>query len=105
MARSPVTVDALITRLERLARHPNRYQRLGGAMALQRAVRYLRDETALVRKYALRLLETALTSLRASHADVAGFATADLLSRLIDAVVKVIIKYLDRGMDQAELLK
>jgi hypothetical protein len=44
MERSPVMAEALLTRLERLARHPNRYRRLGGAMALLKSLRFLRDE-------------------------------------------------------------
>lgn len=44
MGRSPVVAEALLTRLERLARHPNRYRRLGGAMALLQALTFLRRE-------------------------------------------------------------
>jgi len=44
MERSPVMAEALLTRLERLALHPNRYRRLGGAMALLQTLKFLRDE-------------------------------------------------------------
>ena len=44
VARSPVMAEALLTRLERLVRHPNRYRRLGGAMALLQSTKKMRDE-------------------------------------------------------------
>ena len=46
LTRSPVMAEALLTRLERLARHPNRYRRLGGAMALLQATKKMRDEVS-----------------------------------------------------------
>jgi hypothetical protein len=44
-----------------------RYKRLGGALALQHCLRHLREESGLIDHYILELLETAMTSLRASQ--------------------------------------
>ena len=58
-------------------------------MALQRVFRHLREETGLVDLYVLRLLHTVALALRASRSDPPGFGTTNILSRLVDAFVKV----------------
>ena len=115
MASSPVAVEALLSRLERLARHPNRCYRVGGALALGQSVRYLREETALVRLYALRLLQTTLVALRLGHrgqeeegGEEEGGGEeeeGEVVGKVVDALVKLLCRYLGGGMDHAELLK
>jgi len=89
MAKDPLSVEGLLTRLFSLARHPNRYKRLGAAMGLQYAIRHIREETALTHLYILQILHTAMLSLQYSHVDNEGLGTVDLFSRLVDSALKV----------------
>ena len=108
MTTSPVGVASLMARLERMARHPRRSFRIGGALALRLSVRYLREETTLVRLYALRLLQGGLEGLRvgrrAAEEEKEDEEEKEEFKKLVDVCLAVIPRYLRRGMDNAELL-
>lgn len=99
MASSPVGIVALLRRLTALAKHPDRFRRLGAGLALQHVIRHIRNESSLVKKFMLELFHTALVSLKLAHRDPPHFATINVAERVIDTAIKAITFYSTRQYD------
>ncbi|CAM9566377.1 unnamed protein product, partial [Ectocarpus sp. 13 AM-2016] len=101
----PVAVDALLTRVFSLATHPDKNRRLGGLMAFNQLCRPLREETALLNRYALRLLHVALISLRRAHHDHSALGVADAASSAVDRALRVVHESITEKGDRGDLLR
>ncbi|CAM9272339.1 unnamed protein product [Hapterophycus canaliculatus] len=105
LAEGPVAVDALLTRVFALATHPDKNRRLGGLMAFNQLCRPLREETALLDRYALRLLHVALISLRRAHHDHSALGVADAASSAVDRALRMVHESVAHKGDRADLLR
>ncbi|CAM9416079.1 unnamed protein product, partial [Phaeothamnion confervicola] len=100
----PIAVDALLIRLYSMLNHPDRHRRLGGAVAFNEFYMHLREETPLVKRYALQLLHAALSSVRRAHCDHTALGVADAAARLVDHGLRIVVHSVVRGADSADLL-
>jgi hypothetical protein len=63
-ARHPASVDAMMARMTVLAAHPASEKRMAAVAVFSKIYRNLREETALVHKYAMNVLYLLLKALR-----------------------------------------
>ncbi|CAN0359704.1 unnamed protein product, partial [Ectocarpus sp. 8 AP-2014] len=85
--------------------HPDKNRRLGGLMAFNQLCRPLREETALLNRYALRLLHVALISLRRAHHDHSALGVADAASSAVDRALRVVHESITDKGDRGDLLR
>ena len=102
-AQSPA-VNNLLLRLAHMLVHPDRHKRMGAVQAWGGVYQLLREETALVTKYALYMMWTLLQSLRRAHSDHAALGVAVATSRAVDHAERIIVFSIVKREDAAGLL-
>eukprot|EP00043_Microstomoeca_roanoka_P020233 m.242128 g.242128 ORF g.242128 m.242128 type:complete len:4198 (+) comp17134_c0_seq1:181-12774(+) len=89
------TMKALLKRIMSMATHPNTFQRMGAALAMNQIYSKLRESEILVDVYVLELTEAFMRSLQLAHRDDPAMGTAQHTEKVLVNLRRIILKKVD----------